>query len=272
MSGYRLSTGGDSEFIPRQTDSPPAIRIRRLTKRRGSKAVLSELELAVSDGEFLALTGVNGAGKTTLIKCLLDLDTPSSGELSIFGRQHTLPVARERLAYLPENFRLPYYLNGWEFLGFMCRLHGAEPDPDRTRKILEALDLGQSEMEKRAGRLSKGTAQKLGLVASLMSGKKLLILDEPTSGLDPGARASLQYHLSELKRQGVTCFFTTHLLEDVTKLCDRIAILHQGKIRYLGSPAACRHEFNATSLEQAWLRCVEDGGRGKLHPLDVSHP
>ncbi|MCY4154578.1 MAG: ABC transporter ATP-binding protein [Gammaproteobacteria bacterium] len=241
-----------------------AIEIRRLTKRRGSRTVLSALDLTVVEGEFLALTGVNGAGKTTLIRCLLNLDMPTSGRASIFGRQHTLPAAREHLAYLPENFRPPYYLNGWEFLGFMCRLHGLALDMKRAGKILKSLDLAPAELQQRAERLSKGTAQKLGLAACLLSGKKLLILDEPLSGLDPRARACLHDHLFELKRRGVTCLFATHLLEDVKTLCDRVAVLHQSKLRYLGSPAACRHEFQAATLEQAWLRCIEDGKGNSL--------
>ena len=222
----------------------PAIRIQGLTKRRGTKAVFSNLDLIVSEGEFLGLTGVNGAGKTTLIKCLLDLDTPTSGEISIFNNRHNQVSAREPLAYLPENFRPPDYLNGKEFLSRMCRLHGSKPDPRRMDEILEILDMEPGELEQRSARLSKGNAQKLGLAACLMSGKKLLVLDEPMDGLDPRARAYLHNHLLELKRRNFTCFFTTHLLVDVEKICDRIAILHQGKIRYTGSPAACRRRYN----------------------------
>ena len=215
----------------------------------------------VSEGEFLGLTGVNGAGKTTLIKCLLDLDTPTSGEISIFNNRHNQVSAREPLAYLPENFRPPGYLNGREFLSRMCRLHGSKPDPRRMDEILEILDMEPGELEQRSARLSKGNAQKLGLAACLMSGKKLLVLDEPTDGLDPRARAYLHNHLLELKRHNFTCFFTTHLLVDVEKICDRIAILHQGKIRYTGSPAACRRRYNALDLEQAFLLCSAGGSR-----------
>ena len=251
--------GTDSKSGAGPTDTPPAIRIRRLTKRRGPKTVLSQLDLTLPEGEFLALTGVNGAGKTTLIRCLLDLDRPNAGEITFFGKEHTGVAARERLAYLPENFRLPYYLNGREFLAFMCGLHGADPDANKTGEVLESLELKQSELEKRARRLSRGTMQKLGLASCLMSGKKLLVLDEPMSGLDPKARACLRNHLRELKRQGITCLLTTHLPEDVTTLCDKVAILHGGEIRYLGSPAACCYNFNAINLEQAWLRCVTGG-------------
>ena len=238
----------------------PAIRIQGLTKQRGGKTVLSGLDLVVPDGGCMALVGVNGAGKTTLLKCLLDLDTAGSGEIAVFNRKHSLTAARARLAYLPERFRPPGYLSGWEFLRLMGGLHGKAFDPDRARQVMDILDLEIAELDKPARRLSKGTAQKLGLAACLLSGKRLLVMDEPMSGLDPRARVCLQSHLSELKRQGVTCFFTTHLLADAEKLCDSIAILHRGMIRYIGAPAACRRHFNAVDLEQAFLRCVRGGG------------
>lgn len=247
----------------------PAIQIQRLTKHRGQNVLLSEMDLSVPEGDCLGLVGVNGAGKTTLIKCLLDLDTVTSGEVSIFNEKHNRPKAREHLAYLPENFRPPGYLKGWEYLRYLSQLHGNDFDPDRIRSTLEILDLETLELDKLTVSLSRGTAQKLGLAGCLMSGKKLLVMDEPMNGLDPGARINLKHHLMELKCLGRTCFFTTHLLADVEKLCDRIAILHQGKIRYLGSPAACCRHFRATDLEQAYLHCVEgrelvtDGDNGE---------
>ena len=240
----------------------PAIRIQGLTKQRGGRAVLSDLDLMVPEGGCMGLVGVNGAGKTTLLKCLLDLDTATSGEIAVFNRKHSLVAARARLAYLPEKFRPPGYLNGWEFLRYLGALHGNQFNLNRIKEVMDILDVEIAELDKPAMRLSKGTAQKLGLAACLVSGKRLLIMDEPMSGLDPRARVCLQSHLLELKRQGLTCFFTTHLLADAEKLCDSIAILHQGKIHYVGSPAACCRHFNAVNLEQAFLRCVR--GRDRL--------
>ena len=237
-----------------------AVQFNGVTKCRGMKVVFSDLELTVSEGEFLGLAGVNGAGKTTLMKCLLDLDTLTSGEITLFGRQHNQVAAREQLVYLPEKFRPPGYLSGWEYLRFMSQLHGNNFNPDRLKTTLEILDLDITELDKLTVRLSKGTAQKLGLAGCLISDKRLFIMDEPMSGLDPVARSCLQSHLQELKRQGRTCFFTTHLLADVEQLCDRIAVLHEGKIRYLGSPADCIRYFNAVNLEQAYLRCVQGPG------------
>ena len=221
---------------------------------------MSGLDLVVPEGDCMGLVGVNGAGKTTLLKCLLDLDAATSGEIAVFNRKHSLAAARARLAYLPEKFRPPPCLNGWEFLRYTSGLHGNEFDLKLVRQVMDILDLEIVALDKPAMRLSQGAAQKLGLAACLLSGKKLLVMDEPMSGLDPRARVCLQSHLLELKQQGVTCFFTTHLLADAEKLCDSIAILHQGRIRYIGSPAACCRHFNAVDLEQAFLRCA-GGGR-----------
>ena len=234
----------------------PAIQIERLTKHRGQRVLLSELDLSVSEGEQVALVGINGAGKTTLIKCLLDLDMVTSGDISIFDRKHNRAGAREHLAYLPENFRPPGFLTGQEYLYYMSRLHGNNPGPYRIKSTLAILDLDTPDLEKLTVDLSRGTAQKLGLAGCLLSGKKLLIMDEPMNGLDPGARMNLKHRLLQLKRDGHTCLFTTHLLADVVNFCDSIAILHRGKIRYAGSPAACSRYFGAGDLEQAWLQCV----------------
>ena len=238
-----------------------AVQFKRATKRRGVKVVFSDLDLTLAEGEFLGLAGVNGAGKTSLMKCLLDLDTLTSGEITLFGRQHGQVAARQHLAYLPEKFRPPGYLSGWEFLHFMSQLHGNTFNPEQIRTVVKILDLEITELDKLTVRLSKGTAHKLGLAGCMMGGKRLLVMDEPMSGLDPVARMSLQSHLQELKRQGVTCLFTTHLPAEVERLCDRIAILHQGELRYAGSPADCNRYFNAVNLEQAYLRCV--GSRGE---------
>ena len=235
-----------------------ALHIQGLSKRRGARTLFSGLELLVREGELLALAGLNGAGKTTLIKCLLDLDMLDAGQIAIFGRRHTQAAARARLAYLPENFRPPEQLNGREFLAFMCRLHGNPPGLERLEQVLTILDLEPAALEQRGGLLSKGSAQKLGLAACLLSGKTLLILDEPMSGLDLRARAGLREYLLELKRQGGACLFATHLLADAERICDRVSILHQGKICFSGAPEGCCRRYQASGLEQAFLRCLQD--------------
>ncbi len=241
-----------------------AIQCRELSKSYGGAVVLSSLEMDVYKNEFLGLIGVNGAGKTTLMKCLLDFNAITSGVIRIFGREHHNTQARARLAYLPEKFLPPYYLTGRDFLRYMSELYGSRFDLQAVYRMLKMLDLDSASLNQSVGQLSKGMAQKLGLAACLLSERELLIMDEPMSGLDPKARACLKSYLLELKQQGRTFFFSTHLLSDVEKLCDRVAILHEGQIRYMGSPDACCRHFNTDDLEQAYLCCV--GGEGIRYP------
>lgn len=233
-----------------------ALRFHKVTKRYPQQLALNDLSLSVQAGEFFGLVGVNGAGKTTLIKSLLDFCDIDSGSVEIFGNDHRQAQARARLAYLPERFLPPYYLTGRDFLQFMARLHRVVLDEAHIMQIFATLDLAASALTKPVRDYSKGMAQKLGLAACFLSGKDLLVLDEPMSGLDPKARALLKAYLLQLKAQGKTLFFSTHMLHDVETLCDRIAILHGGNVRFVGSPQECCMQFNAGNLEQAYLNCI----------------
>ena len=236
--------------------SNEALHFRNVTKRYPRQLALSDLNLSVHAGEFFGLVGVNGAGKTTLIKSLLDFCDIDSGSVEIFGIDHRQSQARARLAYLPERFLPPYYLTGRDFLQFMARLHRVAMDEAQMMQMLATLDLDVSALAKPVRDYSKGMAQKLGLAACFLSGKDLLVLDEPMSGLDPKARALLKTYLQQLRAQGKTLFFSTHMLHDVEALCDRIAILHGGNVRFVGSPQECCAQFGAENLEQAYLNCI----------------
>jgi len=236
--------------------STEALQFRNVTKSYPHQLALSDLNLSVHAGEFFGLVGVNGAGKTTLIKSLLDFCDIDSGSVEIFGIDHRQAEARARLAYLPERFLPPYYLTGRDFLQFMARLHRVALDEAHMAQMLATLDLDVSALAKPVRDYSKGMAQKLGLAACFLSGKDLLVLDEPMSGLDPKARALLKNYLQKLKVQGKTLFFSTHMLHDVEALCDRIAILHGGNVRFVGSPQECCAQFGAENLEQAYLNCI----------------
>ncbi|MBI2994668.1 MAG: ABC transporter ATP-binding protein [Gammaproteobacteria bacterium] len=236
--------------------SDSAIQIEGVHKRYGANQVLRGVDLSIGRGEFFGLVGVNGAGKTTLMKCLLDFARADAGALSLFGITHTEPRARAALAYLPEKFTPPYYLGGDDFLRYMAELYGISISPAALDSLLPIVDLDRVALQKPVRQLSKGTAQKLGILACLSSGRKLLVMDEPMSGLDPKVRARLKQHLLRLKAEGRTLFFSTHLLHDAETLCDRVAILHGGRVRFTGSPAQCCREFGTGDFEQAYLRCV----------------
>jgi ABC-2 type transport system ATP-binding protein len=235
-----------------------ALNFHRVRKSFGSHVALSDFNLSVRAGELFGLVGVNGAGKTTLIKCLLDFATPDSGEIQIFGRAHADTSSRRTLAFLPERFLAPYYLTGRDFLRYMLTLHGQRFAAERVRAMLDALDLDQRALGLPVRSYSKGMTQKLGLAACLLSDKALYILDEPTSGLDPKARALLKRQMLALRSQGRTIFLTSHLLADVGELCDRMAVLHAGSVRYTGPPAELLARYGCPDLEQAFLRCIED--------------
>jgi len=236
-----------------------AIHINRLYKGFKSHPVLNGVNLQVKQGEYFGLVGMNGAGKTTLIKSMLDFCQIDSGNIQIFDTSHRLTAARGRLAYLPERFNPPYYLSGREFLRYMAQLHGVSYRRDAVERVFHHLDLDLAALSRPVRTYSKGMAQKLGLATCFLSQRRLLVLDEPMSGLDPKARALFKDYLLQVREDGQTIFFTTHLLNDVESLCDRLAILHQGEVRFTGSPAACCEHYGADNLERAYLRAIGTG-------------
>jgi ABC-2 type transport system ATP-binding protein len=188
---------------------------------------------------------------------LLDFCEIDAGKIDICNQSHLQPQTRHCLAFLPEQFTPPYYLTGRDFLKYVAQLHYHSYDHAQALALCEKLDLATSALSQMVKNYSKGMAQKLGLVACFLSHKPLLILDEPMGGLDPKARAYLKRHLLSLKAQGTTLFFSTHLLADVESLCDRMAILHEGQLRFVGTPAECCTQFATSELEEAYLRCIK---------------
>jgi len=247
---HHASEGG------RRASHPKAIEFSGVRKQFGRHPVLADLSLEVRAGEIFALVGVNGAGKTTCIKCLLDLCHVDAGRIAIFGRPATSHESRRPLVYLPERFLPPHHLRGGEFLDFMTAMHRARPSPGRVREVLAVLDLAPSALGKPVHECSKGMAQKLGLAACFLAGKPLLVFDEPMSGLDPKARVLVKHHLAGLRAGGATVFFSTHLLADAGDLCDRMGVLHDGAMRFAGSPAQLRQRFPSATLEESWLACI----------------
>ena len=235
-----------------------AVRIRALVKRYGRTVALDAVDLAIARGAAFGLVGANGAGKTTLIKCLLDLVACDAGQIEIFGVAARQPVARTRLAYLPESFVAPHYLLGSEFLRTMLELAGAPYDAQRIVRLLAELELEPEALRRPVRQLSKGMTQKLGLAACFLVERELYVLDEPMSGLDPAARVAVKSVLRRLGGEGRTLFFTSHVLADVEELCSSIAVLHRARLRFRGAPAALCARYGESSLERAFMRCIRD--------------
>jgi ABC-2 type transport system ATP-binding protein len=233
------------------------VRFRGVSKSFGRAEVLRGIDLDLPAGSCMGLVGLNGTGKTTLIKCMLDFCDLNAGTIEVQGIGHRRPEARARLAFLPERFTPPYFLTGREFLSLMLRLFGRRYEEERGRAIFAALDLQIDALDKPVRAFSKGTTQKLGLAACLLSGRDLYVLDEPMTGLDPKARARTKELMLKLKSEGRTLFLTSHSLADVEEVCDRMTILHKGALAYTGSPHELRERFGESSLERAYLKCIE---------------
>jgi len=238
------------------TDMAPALSFARVSKRFGTAVALNDFTLDVTAGQTFGLVGMNGAGKTTLIKCMLDFSAADSGTIQVFGIASLFTRSRSRLAFLPERFNPPYYLTGRDFLRYMLQLQEVDYFEQDAEHTLEALDLDRSALAKPVRAFSKGMTQKLGLAACLLSRRDLYVLDEPTSGLDPKARALLKDQLRKVRDVGRTIFFTSHALADVDELCDRMAVIHCGELRFVGTPAELRERHAAATLEQAFLACI----------------
>ncbi len=190
----------------------------------------------VRRGEIFGFLGPNGAGKTTTIKMLTGLITPSSGEAFLFGERIPSPDGRRRLGFLPENPYVYPYLTPREFVSLCGRLSGMRGTRlrARTAEVLEQVKIAYA-ADRPVRRLSKGMLQRAGLAAALVAEPEMLVLDEPMSGLDPVGRKEVKDLIFAERDRGRTIFFSTHILSDVEAMCDRVAILRDGKVVVSGT-------------------------------------
>lgn len=190
----------------------------------------------VRRGEIFGFLGPNGAGKTTTIKMLTGLIAPTSGEAFLFGRKVPSPEAREHIGFLPENPYVYPYLTPREFVELSGKLSGMRGEKLKRRAafVLEQVKIAYA-ADREVRRLSKGMLQRTGLAAALVSDPDMLILDEPMSGLDPVGRKEVKDLIFEERSRGRTIFFSTHILSDVEAMCDRVAILREGRVVECGA-------------------------------------
>lgn len=235
--------------------APPLV-LKNLHKTYDKFIALQDVTLELRKGEIFGLIGLNGAGKTTLIKTVLQLTQPKSGTISLFGQKASDVSARRHLAYLPEKFQPSKLLTGMEYLDLSLSYYGAKLNRALAEEAARALDFPPEKLVHKISSYSKGTAQKIGLIGTFLIQRPLLILDEPMSGLDPLARIRLKQKMQSTRDAGNTIFFSSHILSDIDEICDRIAILHQGQLRYMGTPKDFKGSFPAESLETSFLNAI----------------
>jgi len=228
---------------------------RKMTRK---VQALKGISLAVPAGKTVGFIGPNGAGKSTTIKILLGLLTASSGEATIFGTPCGDPKGRERVGYLAENPAYYDYLTPRELLNFVGNSYAvpAETLKRRVAEVLKLIDLEQA-ADRAIRHLSKGMVQRIGMGQTLVHDPELYILDEPMSGLDPVGRRLFADIILDLKQKGKTVFFSSHIIHDVERICDDVAIIQDGEMRFAGSvknvidESFSRYEVLVRSVERA---------------------
>jgi ABC-2 type transport system ATP-binding protein len=209
----------------------PAIHTVGLTKRYGAVAALSGLSMSVPRGEVYGFLGPNGAGKTTTVKLLLGLARPTEGDGMVLGAPMGSTQARAGVGYLPELFRYQSWLTAREVLALHLELARVERSSwrDEIRQALRTVGL-ESRADDRVSTFSKGMQQRLGLGAALLGRPELVLLDEPTSALDPVGRHDVREVIRGLRERGVAVFLNSHLLSEVERVCDRVAVVDHGRV------------------------------------------
>ncbi len=223
--------------MPEPAPSLPAVTVENLTKvfksGLGKQAFVAvrDLSLTVQPGEVYGLIGPNGSGKSTTMKAILGLLSPTQGRTSIFGKSSTEVESRRDVGFLPENPYFYKHLNGLEtlmFYGRLCSMSGRDLK-DKARKMLVMTGL-EDAADRRVSGFSKGMLQRLGLAQALLHQPRLIVLDEPTAGVDPAGSRKIRDLIMGFKERGITVLVTSHLLEQIQEVCDRVGIMAHGRM------------------------------------------
>jgi len=252
----------------------PAIETERLTKFYGSHRGVQDVSIAVDQGEVFGFLGPNGAGKTTTIRTLLDLLHPTSGSARIFGldsRRQSVAI-RKRLGNLPGDFGYGKLATGREALSLLARLRGVA-GLDRAEALAERF---RADLERPLRQLSRGNRQKIGLILAVFHEPELLVLDEPTSGLDPLMQEEFLALVREERERGCAVFLSSHELDEVQRVCDRVGIIREGRVVAVErvadllerTPRRVTVRF-ARAEDLAWLRGL--AGVSDLEEADGGH-
>ncbi len=233
------------------------VSVRNLRKRyrRRDPWAVDDVTFELDAGQAFGLLGPNGAGKTSVVKMIAGLIRPDSGSISLFGSNPGNPAARAELGFAPEDPDFPKFLRAPEVLDYFASLFGLD-DAERKRRIPETLEFAGLEAERRQVRqFSKGMKQRLGIAQAILGRPKLLILDEPTADLDPLGRRAVRALIERLKQSGVAILLNSHLLSEVERVCDNVAILARGRVLKEGTMSEVVPE--GSNLEEVFVQLVE---------------
>ncbi|MDQ3320709.1 MAG: ABC transporter ATP-binding protein [Actinomycetota bacterium] len=239
---------------------PAALAATGLQKRYGQAQALVGADLRLEEGELLGLLGPNGAGKSTLVKIACGLVRPSAGSMEVLGVPAGSIEARRGIGYLAELFRFPGWLSADELLSLHQRLAGSGGGEAERAELLAIVGLADARAVK-VEAMSKGMQQRLGIAQALVGSPRLLLLDEPTSALDPVGRRIVRDLLQELRSRGVAVLLNSHLLSEVELVCDRVAIMLDGRIVQQGAPAELSRPRGVEVETAAGTRLYEGKGR-----------
>jgi ABC-type multidrug transport system ATPase subunit len=250
------------------------ITVSRLTKTYGKKVqALDGVNLEIGSGMF-GLVGPNGAGKTTLMRILAGLLRPTGGKVSVFGNDVTTGkgklAVKSVLGYLPQELGLYPDLTAFEFLEYVALLKGVTDKKERQKQLVEIIELSglTGDANRRLRTFSGGMKRRVGIAQALLGNPQLLIVDEPTSGLDPEERVRLRNLLSEMAGR-CTVLLSTHIVEDISQSCNDMAVLHQGRVLFRGSP----RELIEAVRGKVWTVATKgerpDGGAGIVSTMQL---
>ena len=237
-----------------------AVEVKRLNKFYGSFHALKDVSFNVNSGEIYGLIGPNGAGKTTTLRIIATLLLPSSGVVKVFGMDVVRDADKVRriISYLPEEAGAYKYLTGYEYLEFMASLY--VKDKAEVKALIEEAELIcglNGRLKDKIGSYSKGMLRRLLVARSLMVHPKLAILDEPTAGLDVIHSQYVRRMIKDYaKRNNVTMIISSHNMLEVEYLCDRVALIHEGRIILEGTPSELKNKFSANNLEEVFSKVV----------------
>ncbi|WP_135821926.1 ABC transporter ATP-binding protein [Halostella litorea] len=242
-----------------------AIELDDVTKRFGDVVALQNVDLTVRDGEIFGFLGPNGAGKSTTIDILLDFVRPTSGTATVFGHdaQTESETVRSKLGVLPDGYRVYDRLTGRQHLEFAIESKGADDHPEELLERTGVLDAA----DRKAGGYSKGMAQRLMLAMALVGEPDMLILDEPSTGLDPNGARRMREIIREERDRGATVFFSSHILEQVESVCDRVGILRDGEVVAVDSVEGLRDTAGTDMTLRVTVDEVTPAVRGAVSDL-----